>query len=389
MDRFVDLDEAAREASAPFYAGGNGFHAAEERRAGPLLPTVDVRCVATLADTPVPERSWLVRDLIPDKTVTMLGGDGGVGKSLLALQLAAATSRGTDWAGTLPTPGPVLYISAEDDLDELHRRLADIAAASGEDLAVFTDLHLLPLAGLEAVLGAADGKGLISATPLLHAVTAKVVELRPRLLVVDNLADAFAGNENSRPEARQFVGILRGIAIKHELAVVLISHPSLTGLSSGTGTSGSTAWSNSVRSRLYLDRAKAESGEEPDPALRVLRLLKANYAPTGTEIKLKWEAGRFRLDDIGPGSFDRMAAEQRAEHVFLALVRRYTEQGRDASPNPSSTYAPTLFAREPDARGMTAGVLASAMTRLFADRKIEVEKVGPQSKPRSRIRVSD
>jgi AAA domain-containing protein len=37
---------------------------------------------------PVPPRKWIVPDYIPDATVTMLAGDGGTGKSLLAMQLA-------------------------------------------------------------------------------------------------------------------------------------------------------------------------------------------------------------------------------------------------------------------------------------------------------------
>jgi AAA domain len=45
---------------------------------------------ASLEGKPVPEREWLVRDLIPAKNVTLLYGDGGTGKSLLALQLGAA-----------------------------------------------------------------------------------------------------------------------------------------------------------------------------------------------------------------------------------------------------------------------------------------------------------
>ena len=61
---------------------------------------------------------------------------------------------------------------------------------------------------------------------------------------------------------------------------MLLAHPSLTGMNTGTGTSGSTAWNNSVRSRLYLDRVR-ESGIEPDPDARVLRTMKSNYGPVG------------------------------------------------------------------------------------------------------------
>ncbi|MDO9527089.1 MAG: AAA family ATPase [Gemmobacter sp.] len=34
--------------------------------------------------TAVPEREWLVRGLVPEKTATLSGGNGGPGKSLLA-----------------------------------------------------------------------------------------------------------------------------------------------------------------------------------------------------------------------------------------------------------------------------------------------------------------
>ena len=43
-----------------------------------------------LDSKPVPAREWLVRELIPHRTVTLLSGDGGTGQSLLALQLAVA-----------------------------------------------------------------------------------------------------------------------------------------------------------------------------------------------------------------------------------------------------------------------------------------------------------
>jgi RecA-family ATPase len=107
---------------------------------------------------------------------------------------------GKDWIGTVPEGGPVIYLSAEDDLDEIHRRLADITAAQGIDLAALTNFHIVPLAGEDAVLGAPDRRsGLIAATPLWRALVAEVAKIRPRLLVIDSLADVFGGNENDRP----------------------------------------------------------------------------------------------------------------------------------------------------------------------------------------------
>ena len=54
----------------------------------------------------------------------------------------------------------------------------------------------------------------------------------------------------SRTQAKQFVGMLRGIALRFDCVVMMLAHPSLTGINSGSGASGSTAWSNSVRPAL-------------------------------------------------------------------------------------------------------------------------------------------
>jgi len=72
---------------------------------------------------PVPPREWIVKDFIPARTVTLLSGEGAAGKSTLALQLAAARSLGKAWLSTIPKAGRTLVLSAEDEEDELHRRL--------------------------------------------------------------------------------------------------------------------------------------------------------------------------------------------------------------------------------------------------------------------------
>jgi RecA-family ATPase len=371
---------AALNGSRPFDAS-----AVEE---APLLPLPTIRG-SDFASRELQTRPWLVPDMIPDRTVTLLSGDGGTGKSLLAMQLAVAVAAGSDWIGTIPEPGRSVYVSAEDDAFEAHRRLVDVTSAAGLELEQLADFHLVALAGQDAVLAAPSGRSDITApTPLWDRLVETVRMVRPRLLVLDNLADAFAGNENSRPQARQFVGMLRGLAIDFGLTVLIIAHPSVAGLNSGSGTSGSTAWSNSVRARLYLDRAKAD-GEEPDPNLRILKVLKANYAPTGTEVRLRWERGALRLDGGGPGMFDRIAAEAKADRVFLSLLKRTTDAGRDLSPKHSQTFAPTVFAKQPDAEGCSKHDFEKAMERLLASGRIKVEKYGPPSRSYSRIALAE
>ena len=336
------------------------------------------------ADAPVPERLWIVLNMIPDRTVTIVGGDGAVGKSTLMLQLAVAMVGGTPWIGTNPEQGPVAVVSAEDDIDELHRRVVAIGRGLGAKLADLTDLHFIPLAGKDAVMAAPEGRtNVVRETPIWRGLVAIVERFKPRLVIIDTRADVFAGNENDRSQARQFIGLLRGLAITKNLAIILIEHPSLTGLTSRTGTSGSTGWNNAVRSRLYLETIRDNQGEEISQDLRVLRVMKANYGPTGQELRLRWSDGCFILD--GPtGGFEQLIAEAKAERVFLNLLASHNAQNRDVSDSPGSNYAPAIFAGTGPER-LTKDVLRGAMNRLFAVGRIRVEPFGPPSRRRKRL----
>ena len=349
------------------------------------LPTISA---ATFAGVAPPERRWIVKDMIPDRSVAIVAGDGGGGKTTLMLQLAAAIAGARPWLGYNPDAGRVLVVTAEDDEDELHRRVAAIAKSLDVDLADLADLHIVPLAGRDAVMGAPEGKAaLIAPTSVFRGLLALVERVKPRLVILDALADVYGGEENARAQARQFIALLRGLAIKYDLAVVLIAHPSLSGMASGSGTSGSTAWSNSVRARLYLERILDEGNREIDPDLRVLRIKKSNYGPVGLELRLRWQNGAFVLDGQA-GGFDKLAAQAKAEHLFLKLLALLNSQSREVSPNPSKSYAPTIFAAHPSAEGVRKKEFEAAMERLFSAQRIRVETYGPPSRKRSRLVVS-
>ena len=158
-------------------------------------------------------------------------------------------------------------------------------------------------------------------------------------------------------------------------------------MASGSGTSGSTAWSNSVRSRLYLETLKGDDGREIDADLRVLRVMKSNYGRAGLELRLRWLNGCFILD--GPvGGFDKLAADAKAERVFLDLLAAFEAQGRDVSPNRSNTFAPAIFQKHPSAQGVTKTAFAAAMERLLAVGRVRVETIGPPSRRYKRLTIT-
>jgi len=299
------------------------------------------------------------------------------------LHLSVAHVVGGDWLGAMPEPGSAMVLCCEDDDSELHYRYAQIVGHYHVTFADLKDLHPISLAGQDAVLAAPDRAGIIQPTKLFRRMREAACDIKPKLLVIDNSADVFAGNENDRAQVRQFITLLRGLAIEADTGLLLTSHPSLTGISNGSGLSGSTAWNASVRSRMYFKRATTDKDEEPDPNLRLLEVMKANYGPVGETITLRWHNGLF-LPQAGIGGIDKMAAEQAADSLFLKLLDKFHDQGRNVSHNKNApSYAPTVFAKDPDAKtsGVRKAALADAMDRLFAANKIKVENYGRPSRP--------
>jgi RecA-family ATPase len=327
---------------------------------------------------PVPEREWIVPGYIPHKTVTLLSGDGSVGKSLLALQLAAGRALAREWIGLMPEPGRTLILSAEDDADEMHRRLEDIRKFYGARMTDLAGMQLVDLVGEDSILGALT-RGQIEPTPMYRTLDAYLTEWQPDLTILDVLADMFSGDENSRPQSRQFIGLLKRLGRNHECALLLLAHPSLTGLNTGTGTSGSTGWNNAVRSRLYFQTAKASDGSEPNPNLRTLQGMKNNYGVRGGKIDLEWKNGLF-VPINGPAGLDKIAAEAKADDVFLTLLKRFNAQGRNAGVKHGTSYAPALFESQPDNQGVTKAQFSAAMERLLKDNKIRIDETGPKSR---------
>ena len=154
-----------------------------------------------------------------------------------------------------------------------------------------------------------------------HVVTA-ALDLKTRLVVVDTASDVFAGNENDRGEVRQFIARARFDSARINGAVLLCAHPSRAGLQSGEGDSGSTGWSNALRSRLFLREPPSDAGEPPDPNARILQRRKANYATRSDEIRLRWSKGAIEPD--APMLAGATPLGQRdAKDVFLDLVTEF------------------------------------------------------------------
>lgn len=330
---------------------------------------------------PVPTRQWFLEGLIPARQVTILAGDGGVGKSLLALQISAASAMGCETMGLRPAPGRALYLGAEDEADEFHRRLAEIAQGHHRSLSDLADLRLIPLADRDALLAVPDRFGVMQGTAVLGSLIELITDFRPSLLVLDTSADLFGGDEIKRSQVRQFVAMLRLVAMDADVAVLLLSHPSLQGMQSGSGSSGSTAWNNSVRSRLYLTHAK------DDDDGRLLTTKKSNYGKLGTELKIRWQDGVFVSDDGKPSPAAGLL-KQRAVETFRTLLSAINRTGVRVAPTKGVNYAPRVMAGRKDAGSIKEKQFEEAMEQLLDDGLVKVVFEGPPSRPRQRLILS-
>jgi len=339
----------------------------------------------------VPSRRWIWEGWIPVGAVTALYGDGGTGKSLLAQQLMTACATGAMFLGESVGHCRALGVFCEDDGDELHRRQASIVDRMGLSFPDLGGMRWISRVGLENLLATFTADGRCVPTPFFAQILNAAKAFGARLVVIDTAADTFAGNENIRPQVRQFIALLTRFALEIGGAVVLLAHPSQTGKTSGSGDGGSTAWSNSVRSRLYLKRPEPAGGDAPDPDLRSLSRLKANYAATGVELALRYESGAFipDLEASGAGGGHGSSRQREAEEAFMAGMNELLAKNLRCNVHKGqANYAPRALREKTTICGrFSEEDLMGAMNRLIKAGRVQSVEEGPVSRRRSFLQV--
>jgi len=351
----------------------------------------------------VPQREWAVLNRIPAKNVTVLSGTGGIGKTILAMQLAAAAVLDREWFGVTPEQGPVIFVSGEEDEEEMHRRFADIV----QDLDEFQDLindglHLIDKAGRNAMLACPGPDGVLVTTPFLKQLSTEASRIHPKLVILDNRNMVYGGNINDPTQVSSFINTMRGFAIDANTAVVLILHPSLAGMgaaadSSHQGLAGVMNWHDMPRGRIYFNRIKTDDDKEIDKDLRSLVCKKNNYGPDDENIIVRWRTGTngsgVFVMEPKPGSLEAMAENKKVEEIFLSSLQHHTDQNRGplCHKKRSNNYAPAVLADLPEVKktGIKKTALASAMDRLIEMKKVTIQPYGPPSRDWTKLVIAD
>ena len=284
----------------------------------------------------LPPIPYIVPGWIQAFTVTLFSANGGVGKSYVSLYVAICLCVGRhpflDGA-SIPRVKVTLYSSEDDDL-VLSHRAKRYARMMGIELSELNGwLLILDATGCDNTLFIGDDRDGGRTTGRFKWLQKRVKDFGADLLIFDNSSDAMGANENSRPLVRKFITSLKHLAptvllLAHVDAATVMAEPG-----KGKGFSGSTAWNNSVRSRLFMFR------DDKDSNMIILRQAKANNTRDGSEAVIRWDdaAMVFKVVEVRQGNV--RAADNR--QVLLRLLMDATERMEiNVSPKRNSTTSP-------------------------------------------------
>lgn len=182
-------------------------------------------------------------------SIVLVGGDPGIGKSTLLLQLAALMSTGT---------APVLYVSGEESVQQVKMRAERLGIRSA-------GLYILAENNLEQIL--------------LH-----IEEMRPGLAIVDSIQsihmEGLASSAGSVSQVRECANALMQTAKAQAVPVFIVGHVTKTG-----SIAGPRVLEHIVDTVLYLEGERFHT-------YRLLRSVKNRFGSTN-------EVGVFEMRENG------------------------------------------------------------------------------------------
>lgn len=273
-------------------------------------------------------------EVLPAGTTTLLGAHGGTGKSMLALQWAVCIALGRPFMGKETHAGRVLLYSAEDDGARVRHRLLTICQRESIDPATLAGrLLLLDATDIDPSLYAeALDRRTFATTYRYDLLREEAERFGADVVMIDNASDTYDADEIDRARVRAFIRSLNFLAKERGAAVLLLSHVdknTAKGSGDKEGYSGSTAWHNSVRSRLFMT--------SKDGSL-LLEHQKCNLGPCAAPMALAWRDGVIvgEGDALPMGDSGRAFTKALDQAAILRLLQEFAERGEYVSPAPNS-----------------------------------------------------
>lgn len=214
--------------------------------------------------------------LVPGSLV-LIGGDPGVGKSTLLLQMSAIIAEGHD----LGEPSPVVYVSGEESVEQIGNR-ADRMMIATEELFLYSSTDI-------------------------EDIVEKVQPLSPRALIIDSIQTVYlkgvAGSAGGLMQVKECTSALLRFSKKTNIPVLLAGHVTKSG-----DIAGPRVLEHIVDAVLYMEGEKYSS-------YRLLRSVKNRFGSTD-------ELGVFEMSQLGLQAVSNPSkiflSEQHSDSEFLA-----------------------------------------------------------------------
>ena len=328
-----------------------------------------------LAAKEPPLRQWAVKGWLGFGHVTLLVGQGGIGKTLFAQQMASCLALGREFVGEVSRPFKSLMWACEDDHDELWRRQLALSRWAKAGLEEFDEnLVIVPRQGLENALVTSEF-GRLMFTPLIAKLSEQANDLKCEIVIIDNAGQTYGCGENDRHAVTAFLNALVGALPGR--AIMLLAHPSRT---AGSEFSGSSAWENVARTRLYLGATlpgEKDTEANPQDNVRYLARRKANYSPKDWR-RMTYADGALTPDQPeASGGIIATINAGRAERVVLDGLQKLATMGVHGTDGKRSpNFLPKLLDEYKLSEGIPSRDLTSAMRSLMVSNRLKRSTIG-------------
>ena len=228
----------------------------------------------------IPQREFFGGPAFQKGQVSLTIGPGGLGKSTLCITEAVAMASGFSVFGNEPMNLKVWYLSAEDDKEEMDRRIA--AACEALHGAPSANLHVDCVERDQILIASSEGLN----TNVIEGLISEIREKKFKVVFVDPFICTHAVSENDNTKIDKVARAWKRIAREAECAVHIVHHQAKDTREGSDGARGASALRDAAR---YI-RTLVEVKDAED-------IRRLNLRPDGKHVRIDVTKSNFHLPE--------------------------------------------------------------------------------------------
>ena len=298
-------------------------------------------------ETPPPRRDYVFAQQVTAGTLNVIGGQGGVSKTMLVMQACVAAAVGDSLGSLNVSPGASLLFLGEEDEAERDRRIGAICQYFNADRTLVQQrVKCYGAAGIDIRLTQKIESNAHATTMGDRAIEiakahSEEAGVPVKIIVFDHARLVLGGDPNNAEDVTQLTRVLTHIARSTGAAVILLAHSpkSVAGKPGNeigaSDIAGSSAFVDNARAAYMMwtmREAEAKSHHIPDSErFQYVRLenVKANYARTGGGYWFKrkflqdWDVALLEQVALySPSLFESKSTHELRDRILVELRKK-------------------------------------------------------------------